>query len=243
MDEPCKKEKVDGTLYSHCGPLCKAKFAACQEREKLKKDIADLKSAFDSLDADVQANESGLVERAQGSEQLAGRVTALEESSAALGADAQQQIDKLATRVQGLEDCTTIVHGIDLCRVPKYEKTLKPLDMTINDLMHPTEDFCMQMERLDDAFATVIFNPKKFGDLDIPDNYVCMKKDAITNYVDALVPAHMQAVAIVESRGMTPRDLINNEMDRRAKQPCGSGVGYEGKPPCHEYYSSKNSSV
>lgn len=112
------------------------------------------------------------------------------EESIATNANSLDEITEFSSK------CTTILRGIHSCREPIYE--VKHLNNTsLKDMIHPEKNYCIAFDKLEHVFPheSPIIKEKargRTGHLDLPDNYVCVEKSDVEQYVDAIVPHTFQ---------------------------------------------------
>ena len=83
--------------------------------------------------------------------------------------------------------CTMFANGMYLCDHAKYEENTKdPEEMTMNDILSKTTDFCIRFDHLPDITGLPLSNMVGHGD--IPDNYICVEKGKMDQYVQSIVP-------------------------------------------------------
>lgn len=111
------------------------------------------------------------------------------------------RVDALDARTTALQKCTPLIRGVHLCREPMYDKVAGIFDLTPKSLMHLPEDVCIRVETLNDFIPAdqMRHTRKHLGTLDLPDNYLCLSKAAVEQYVDAFVPDTVQKY--IDERG------------------------------------------
>lgn len=104
------------------------------------------------------------------------------------------RVDELDSRTTALQKCTPLIRGVHLCREPMYDKVAGIFDLNPKSLMHLPEDMCIRVETLNDFIPAdhMKYVEKHLGTLDLPDNYLCLSKAAVEQYVDAFVPDTLQ---------------------------------------------------
>ena len=115
----------------------------------------------------------------------------------------EEETEAVKTEVERLGKCTSLIHGVHLCRQPMYANTVAPTQLTPSTLFHPETDFCLKLETLRDVFPQIPLNV--LGTLDPPDNYLCIAKESAEQYVDAFVPEHQQRYMTETGSWETPR--------------------------------------
>ena len=147
------------------------------------------------VDAFVQCHRRELEEETKAVKTEVARLSAVGPTENAGNGVALEDFEAIKTEVERLGKCTSLVHGVHLCREPMYAKTVAPFHLTPSTLFHPATDFCLKVETLHDVFPYISLNALNaigFGTLDVPDNYLCIAKDSAEQYVDAFVPEHDQ---------------------------------------------------
>lgn len=89
--------------------------------------------------------------------------------------------------ISRLDTCTKLIKGVYVCDKPMYEKVIAPRDLKVKDVTSPSSNICLKVETLDDLFESETIK-HELGTRDVPDNYLCLEKTHLEQYVDAFIP-------------------------------------------------------
>lgn len=117
------------------------------------------------------------------------------------------------------KSCTTLINGIYLCETPKYTDVKDPENLVVNDIVSPTNDFCVRFDHIPDLGIRLGPNT---GHGDIPDNYVCVDSDKLKQYVDAFMP-QMPGMDMI---GSMPLMNMVNMLNPQSNTPSASQTSY-----------------
>ena len=110
-------------------------------------------------------------------------------------ASTKSSITELENKVRSVEECTTLMAGVHSCRVPKYDVSTAPKDLTLKDIISPEKNYCIKIEELADVDEELFHEErlrKRVGTGDVADNYICLDKEIVKQNATALLPEQIQ---------------------------------------------------
>lgn len=113
--------------------------------------------------------------------------------------------------ISRLDTCTKLIKGVYVCDKPMYEKVIAPRDLKVKDVASPSDNICLKVETLDDLMESENIKHAKrhLGTRDVPDNYLCLEKTSLDQYVDAFIPERILRYA----------DTVKDEKIIKVQQP------------------------
>lgn len=113
--------------------------------------------------------------------------------------------------ISRLDTCTKLIKGVYVCDKPMYEKVIAPRDLKVKDVASPSDNICLKVETLDDLIESENIKHAKrhLGTRDVPDNYLCLEKTSLEQYVDAFIPERILRYA----------DTVKDEKIIKVQQP------------------------
>jgi hypothetical protein len=213
-------------------------------------------SRIDSLDEEIDSRLENL------NQKLESRVGGLDEELDSIRDDAAQTLRSVERVTAGvaeailaidnvkktvddahLGNCTKLVRGIHVCDTPIYDSVILPKEMKARDVLNPTADFCMQAKSLRDLrHGRDMDDFRHLGDLDVPDNYLCVGKDSLKQYVNAFLPTEQYNWVMATQADRPFTELKPGLCDRSCTRAC-SVIDAPQQPIRHADKSELNASA